>query len=48
MKVDYSMLIAKLNKAVNIPNWEKVVPFLAILILIAANPPAGTKKNYKK
>ena len=48
MKVDYSMLFAKLNKAVNIPNWEKVVPFLVILILIAANPPAGTKKIYKK
>ena len=48
MKVDYSMLTTKLNKAMNFPNWEKIVPFLAILVLVAANPPAGTKKIYKK
>ena len=41
------MLRTNLNKQMNLPKWEKIVPFLIIFICIAATPPTS-KKAYKK
>jgi N-acetylmuramoyl-L-alanine amidase len=43
----FSMLGTNLYKQMNIPKWEKIVPFLLIFFCIAATPLAS-KKVYKK
>lgn len=47
MKMLFSMLSANLNKQMNLPKWEKIVPFLVIFLFVAATPPTS-KKIYKK
>ncbi len=41
------MLSTNLDKQMNLPKWEKIVPFLVIFICIAAMPPT-TRKVHKK
>jgi N-acetylmuramoyl-L-alanine amidase len=47
MKKEISMLRTNLNKVMNLPKWEKIMPLLVIFIFIAATPPTS-KKIYKK
>lgn len=47
MKTLISMLRTNLIKQMNLPKWEKIVPFLVMLIFVAATPPSS-KKIYKK
>ncbi len=39
---------AKLNKVWNLSKWEKIVPFLYFLVLVASATPPTAKKVYKK
>lgn len=47
MKKMNSMLRTNLNKQLHLPKWEKIVPFLFIILFVAATPPSS-KKAYKK
>ncbi len=47
MKTLISMLRTNLTKLKHLPKWENIVPFLVMLIFVAATPPSS-KKIYKK